>query len=46
MNMSNEDFEAWHREELSYLKECVLEPDSIILVVQYVGELQKLQFAK
>lgn len=43
-NIDEQDFEAWHREELAYLKGCVSEPESDAVAIAYVEELQKLQF--
>ena len=39
------DFEAWHKEERKYLRECKDEPETTTVAVEYVELLQKLQFA-
>jgi hypothetical protein len=45
-NVVDDDFEQWHQEELDYLRSCVAESDSTTIAVQYVEQLQKLQFAE
>ncbi|KAF8836265.1 hypothetical protein BDN67DRAFT_911516 [Paxillus ammoniavirescens] len=45
-NILDDDFKQWHQEELDYLWSCVAEPDSTTITVQYIEQLQKLQFVE
>jgi hypothetical protein len=42
MSFDDNDFEAWHREELVYLKDCTSEPATASISVAYIVELEKL----
>ncbi|KAI6032180.1 hypothetical protein BKA83DRAFT_4045763, partial [Pisolithus microcarpus] len=41
-DITDNDFESWHREELEYLKRCAGESDANSIAVQYVELLEKL----
>ncbi|KAI6022985.1 hypothetical protein BKA83DRAFT_4627227 [Pisolithus microcarpus] len=45
-DITDNDFESWHREELEYLKRCAGESDANSIAVQYVELLEKLKFAE
>ncbi|KAI6015817.1 hypothetical protein PISMIDRAFT_18434 [Pisolithus microcarpus 441] len=45
-DISDNDFESWHQEELEYLKRCAGESDATSIAVQYVELLEKLNFAE
>ncbi|KIK19095.1 hypothetical protein PISMIDRAFT_38954, partial [Pisolithus microcarpus 441] len=41
-DVTDNDFESWHWEELKYLKQCAGESDANSIVVQYIELLEKL----
>ncbi|KAI6016828.1 hypothetical protein BKA83DRAFT_4059430, partial [Pisolithus microcarpus] len=45
-DLTDNDFESWHREELEYLKRCTGESDATSITAQYVELLEKLNFAE
>ncbi|KAI6094445.1 hypothetical protein EDD16DRAFT_1721723 [Pisolithus croceorrhizus] len=45
-DITDDDFESWHREELEYLKRCAGESDATSIATQYVELLEKLNFAE
>ncbi|KAI6029248.1 hypothetical protein PISMIDRAFT_118784 [Pisolithus microcarpus 441] len=45
-DITDNDFESWHWEELEYLKQCAGESDANLIAVQYVELLEKLKFAE
>ncbi|KAI6149057.1 hypothetical protein EDD17DRAFT_1766528 [Pisolithus thermaeus] len=45
-DITDDDFESWHREELEYLKRCAGESDTTSIATQYVELLEKLNFAE
>ncbi|KAI5989491.1 hypothetical protein EDD15DRAFT_2370522 [Pisolithus albus] len=45
-DITDNDFESWHREELEYLKRCAGESDATSIAAQYVELLEKLNFAE
>jgi hypothetical protein len=45
-SFDDDNFEAWHQEELVYLKNCTSEPATASISVVYVVELEKLQFTE
>ncbi|KAI6015494.1 hypothetical protein BKA83DRAFT_4498752 [Pisolithus microcarpus] len=45
-DLTDNNFESWHREELEYLKRCAGESDATSIAAQYVELLEKLNFAE
>ncbi|KAI6004580.1 hypothetical protein EDC04DRAFT_2871794 [Pisolithus marmoratus] len=44
-DITDNDFESWHWEELEYLKQCAGESDATSIAMEYIELLKKLSFA-
>ncbi|KIK12282.1 hypothetical protein PISMIDRAFT_18846 [Pisolithus microcarpus 441] len=45
-DLTDNNFESWHREELEYLKRCAGESDTTSIAAQYIELLEKLNFTE
>ncbi|KIK27336.1 hypothetical protein PISMIDRAFT_8183 [Pisolithus microcarpus 441] len=46
MDLTDNNFQSWHWEELEYLKQCTGESDATSIAAQYIELLEKLIFAE